>query len=75
MCGVAGCRITFAANFIVRFYMLSTRKLVAAGAVFAVGASGLALAETVPGGPHQMGSDHQPITQGQHPMGPNHMRE
>ena len=40
--------------------MLSTRKLVAAGAVFAVAASGLALAQAVPE-EHQMRSDHQPV--------------
>jgi hypothetical protein len=56
--------------------MPSPRKLVAAGAMFALAASGLALAETMPGGgPHQMGPDHQPIMEGQHPMGPDHMRE
>jgi hypothetical protein len=54
--------------------MLSTRKLVAAGAVFAVAAAGLALAQAVPE-QHQMRPDHQPLMQGQHSMGPDHMRE
>jgi len=54
--------------------MLSTRKLVAAGAVFAVAASGLALAQAVPE-EHQMRSDHQPVMQGQYPIGPDHMQE
>ena len=54
--------------------MLSTRKLVAAGAVFAVAASGLALAQAVPE-EHQMRTDHQPVMQGQQPIGPDHMQE
>jgi hypothetical protein len=51
--------------------MLSIPKLVAVAAVFAVAASGLALAQAVPDQP----SDHQPIMHGQHPTGPDHMRE
>ena len=56
--------------------MLSTRKLVAIGAVLAVAASGIALAETMPGD-HSMGPDHmqQTMPSGQHPMGPGHMQE
>lgn len=42
------------------FIMLSTRKLVAAGAVLVLAASGVALAETAPG---------------QHPMPPDHMQQ
>jgi hypothetical protein len=55
--------------------MLSTRKLVVIGAVLAVAASGIALAEMTPGD-HSMGPDHQQMMQsGQHPMGPGHMQE
>jgi hypothetical protein len=54
--------------------MISTPKLVAIGAVLAVAASGIALAETMPGD-HQMGPDHQQMMQGQHPMRPDHMQE
>jgi hypothetical protein len=56
--------------------MLYTRKLVVVGVVLAVAASGLALAETMPGD-HSMGPDHMPQTMpsGQHPMGPGHMQE
>ena len=54
--------------------MRSPRKLVVAGAVLAVAASGLALAQAVPE-PHQMRSDHQPMMQGSHSMGPDHMQE
>ena len=56
--------------------MLSTRKIVAVGAVLAITAAGVALAETSPGD-HQMGPDHMRRTMpsGQHPMGPGHMPE
>ena len=56
--------------------MPSTRKIVAIGAVLAVVASGIALAETAPGD-HPMGPDHmqQAMPSGQHPMGPAHMQE
>ena len=47
--------------------MLSTRKIVSIGAVLAVAASGIALAETMP--------DHHSMQSGQHPMGPEHMQE
>ena len=40
--------------------MLSTRKIVAIGAVLAITAAGVALAETTPG---------------DHPMGPDHMQQ
>ena len=55
--------------------MLSTRKLIAIGAVLAVAASGIALAETMPGD-HSMGPDHmqQMMASGQHPMGPGQCR-
>jgi hypothetical protein len=55
--------------------MLSTPKLVAIGAVLAVAASGIALAQTMPDH-HSMGPDQQQMMQsGQHPMGPDQMRE
>jgi len=56
--------------------MLSTRKLIAIGAVLAVSASGIAIAQTMPEH-HAMGSDHmqQMAQTGQHPMGPDHMQE
>src|SRR5438093_8043305 len=54
--------------------MLSTRKLVAIGAVLVVAASGIALAETMPDH-HSIGPDHQQMQSGQHPMGPGHMQE
>src|SRR5215475_7467525 len=55
--------------------MLSTRKIVAIGAVLAVTASSIAFAQTT--------SDHHPIApdqqqmmkSGQHPMGPGQMQE
>ena len=47
--------------------VLSTRKIVSIGAVLAVAASGIALAETMP--------DHHSMQSGQHPMGPEHMQE
>jgi hypothetical protein len=58
------------------FPMLSTRKLVAIGAVLTVVASGIALAETMPGD-HPMGPDHmqQMMQSGQHPMGQDHVQE
>jgi hypothetical protein len=56
--------------------MLSTRRLVAIGAVLAMAASGISLAETMPGhkpmGPAQM---QQMMQSGQHPMGSSEMRE
>jgi len=56
--------------------MLSTRKLVAIGAVLAVAASGTALAETMSGDHHSMGPEHQQMMEsGQHPMGPGQMQE
>jgi hypothetical protein len=57
--------------------MLSTRKLVALGAVLAIAVSDIALAETAPGD-HPMGTDHMQqhsMPSGQHPMGPGHMQE
>ena len=55
--------------------MLSTRKLISIGAVLAVAASGIALAETAPGD-HPMGPDHmQQMPSGQHPIGPGHRQE
>ena len=56
--------------------MLSTRKILAIGAVLAMTAAGVALAETIPGD-HQMGPDQmqQASPSGQHPMGPDHMRQ
>jgi hypothetical protein len=56
--------------------MLSTRKLVAIGAVLAVAATGVAIAQTMPDD-HSMGPDHmqQMMASGQHPMGPEHMQE
>jgi hypothetical protein len=55
--------------------MRSTRKLVAVGAVLAITASGIALAETTPGD-HSMGPDHMQhaMPSGQ-PMGPGHMQQ
>src|SRR5260370_12943702 len=56
--------------------MLTTSKRIAPGAVFAVAASGIVLAETMPGDHHSMGPDHQQMMQSeQHPMGPGHMQE
>jgi hypothetical protein len=56
--------------------MLSTRKLVAIGAVLVVAATGVAIAQTMPDhhsmGPGQM---QQMTASGQHPMGPEHMQE
>jgi hypothetical protein len=58
-----------------RFFMLSTRKVVAIGAVFALAASGIAFAQTPPDH-HSMGSDQQEMMQsGPHPMGPSQMQE
>jgi hypothetical protein len=56
--------------------MLSTRKLVVIGAVLAVAASGIALAETIPGD-HTMGPDHMQhaMPSGQPPMEPGQMQE
>ena len=56
--------------------MLSTRKIVAIGAVLAMTAAGVALAQTTPGD-HPMGADHmrQMMGSGQPPMGPGHMQE
>ena len=55
--------------------MLSTRKVVAIGAVFALAASGIAFAQTPPDH-HSMGSDQQEMMQsGPHPMGPSRMQE
>ena len=55
--------------------MLSTRKLVALGAVLAVAASGIAFAQTTPDH-HSMGPDQQQMMQsGPHPMGPSQMQE
>ena len=54
--------------------MPSTRKLIAIGAVLAITASGIALAETAPGD-HSMGPDHMQhaMPSGQPPMGPGDM--
>src|ERR1700746_480633 len=56
--------------------MLSTRKLVALGAVLAIAASGTAFAQTTPDH-HSMGSDQQQqmMQSGPHPMGTSQMRE
>jgi hypothetical protein len=55
--------------------MLSTRKIVAIGAVVAVAASGIALAQTIPDH-HPMGPDQrQMMESGQHSMGPSQMQE
>jgi hypothetical protein len=56
--------------------MLSTRKLVALGAVLAIAASGTAFAQTTPDH-HSMGSDQQQqmMQSGPHPMGPSQMQE
>ena len=56
--------------------MLFTRKIVAIGAVLAITAAGVALAETTPGD-HSMGPDHMPhaMPSGQYPMGSEHMQE
>src|SRR5260370_30940333 len=56
--------------------MPSTRKLIAIGAVLAITASGIALAETTPGD-HTMGPDHMQhaMPSGQPPMRPDHMQE
>jgi hypothetical protein len=52
-----------------RFFMLATRRLVAVGAVFAIVASAIAFAQTMPDH-HPMGADqHQMMQSGQHPMG------
>jgi hypothetical protein len=54
--------------------MLSTRKLAVIGAVLAVAASGIAIAETAPDH-HSMGPDHhQQMMQTQHLMTPDHMQ-
>ncbi len=58
--------------------MLSTRKIVAIGAVLALVGSGIAFAETTSTpGDHSMGPDHmrQMMGSGQPPMGPGHMQE
>ena len=56
--------------------MLSTRKMIAIGAVLTLTASGIALAETAPGD-HTSGPDHMQhaMPSGQQPMGPDHMRQ
>ena len=56
--------------------MLSTRKIVAIGALLVITATGVALAQTTPGD-HPMGPDHmrQMMGSGQPPMGPGHMQE
>jgi hypothetical protein len=55
--------------------MLSTRTLVAVGAVLAVVTAGIALAQTTPS-EHSMGPDHQQMMEpGQHMMGREHMQE
>jgi hypothetical protein len=56
--------------------MLSTRKIVAIGAVLAVAAAGVAIAQTMPDH-HSMGKGdmQQMMASGQHPMGPEHMQE
>jgi hypothetical protein len=56
--------------------MLSTRKLVALGAVLAIAASGTAFAQTTPDH-HLMGSDQQQqmMQSGPHSMGPSQMQE
>jgi TusA-related sulfurtransferase len=55
--------------------MLSTRKLVALGAVLAIAASGTAFAQTTPD-LHSMGSDQQHMMQsGLRPMDPGQMQE
>ena len=55
--------------------MISTRKLVAIGAVLVAAASGIVLAETMPGD-DSMGPDHmqQTMPSWQRPMGPGHMQ-
>jgi hypothetical protein len=58
-----------------RFFMLATRGLVAVGAVFAIAASGITFAQTMPDR-HSMGPDQQQMMQsGQHPMDPSQMQE
>jgi hypothetical protein len=55
--------------------MLSTRKLVAIGALLAVAASGIAFAQTMPDH-HSMGPDQQQMMQsGPNPMGSRQMQE
>jgi hypothetical protein len=56
--------------------MLSTRKLVAIGAVLVVAATGVAIAQTMPDH-HSMGPGHMQkmMASGEHPVGPDHMQE
>ena len=55
--------------------MLATCRLVAVGAVFAIAASGIAFAQTIPDH-HSMGSDQRQMMQsGPHPMDPGQMQE
>jgi hypothetical protein len=56
--------------------MLSTRKIIAFGAVLVVAAAGVAIAQTMPDH-HSMGPEHmkQMMASGQHPMGPEHVQE
>jgi hypothetical protein len=56
--------------------MLSTRKLVAIGAVLVVAATGVAIAQTMPDH-HSMGLGHMQkmMASGEHPVGPEHMQE
>jgi hypothetical protein len=56
--------------------MLSTRKLVAIGAVLVVAATGVAIAQTIPDH-HSMGQGHMQkmMASGEHPMEPGHMQE
>jgi len=56
--------------------MLSTRKIVAIGAVLAMTAAGVAIAQTMPDH-HSMGPDHmqQMMGSGQPSIGPGHMQE
>jgi hypothetical protein len=56
--------------------MLSTRKIIAIGAVLVVAAAGVAIAQTMPDH-HSMGPGHmqQMAASGQQPMGPEHMQE
>jgi hypothetical protein len=55
--------------------MLSTRKLVTVGAALAIATSDMAFAQTMPD-QRSMGPDRQQMMQsGQHPMGPDQMRE
>jgi hypothetical protein len=55
--------------------MLATCRLVTVGAMFAIAASGITFAQTVPDR-HSMGPDQQQMTQsGPHPMDPGQMQE